>query len=51
MDKEFNWRDEVPDAWVPLIEADEWLRESFDEFSDEYEPAPLSARNRIVVTI
>lgn len=40
MGKEFNWRDEVPEGWVPLIEADEWLRESFDEFSNEYEPVP-----------
>ena len=40
MGKEFNWRDEVPEGWVPLIEADEWLRESFDEYSNEYEPVP-----------
>ena len=36
-----NWRDEVPEEWAPLIEADEWLRESFDEFTAEYEPVPV----------
>lgn len=40
MADDFDWRDEVPEAWVPLIEADEWLRESFDEFADRYEPVP-----------
>lgn len=40
MADDFNWRDEVPEEWAPLIEADEWLRESFNEFSSEYEPVP-----------
>jgi len=41
MADDFNWRDEVPEEWAPLIEADEWLRESFDEFTAEYEPVPV----------
>ena len=34
MADDFDWRDEVPEAWVPLIEADGWLRESFEECAD-----------------
>ena len=40
MSAKFDWRKEVPESWVPLIEADDWLRESFDEFTYEYEPVP-----------